>query len=1038
MGANKGPSVARGVMVHDELPDEVMFVAAQIGGYAADVCSYNVGLHELTCAVGDLAPGQSVEIVVSVQAKADETGVITNTAEIMSGDVMTDTVATTELIATANLTINKTASTSNPDTGEVFYYSISVGNSGPSTAQSVMVTDTLPMSVTFAYAEGAGCVADAGDPTGRTYVCSLGDIAPGGSKVVDIYVTLAPDVPDGMTLVNKAVATSSTPSQPVEDTASVVANTVADLMITKFGKPDGEIWAGKVITYTIVVNNLGPGVAHTVAVNDLIASDGSYILTVPAICGASEITPVVGNKSFSCSLPGNLPPGGSYEFQVYVTALDGKSINNVANVRGADDDPNLANNHADTQHQVNAVADVAVQKIASTGVVTAGATMSYTILVSNNGPSTAVGVELVDTLPAGVTVMSVTQIPAQGGCAVATPFKCQFGNLPAGDTVTVVIEVKVNPSLPEDAVLVNTASVVAQTYDSNTANNLSSVVTGVTKDIAVSIEKSSAKQFAVPGELVDFQIKVKNVGLSTIYNLWVQDDLPVGLTYVAHNVSPSGAASCADSQFDPELDCLIGQLKPGAEIRLIIRTRVDDSASGTLVNTVTTVEDLPDEVMAAAIDPIVTASSKLTATVTILTKTDLRVEKTSSTLGSRIGDLLVYNIKVVNNGAGVAVDTRVTDTLPAGVTYVSDSRNCGAGLSNCALGDLQPGASLMWQVAVRVNDSAVCNASLSNTALVMAKGGDTNPYDNTATTLTLVHCDADLMITKLAKPDGLVSIGQDLVYTLIVDNLGPNNAISVTVIDEMVSDGIFKIVSVTPGAAGGVSGGTCDVTPPVTVTGSKKVTCMRPSLAAGERWLIEMVVLSNEQMDINNVATVSSGVNDPNQANNMAMAMRSIGCSSDRVVDLVLYKSVFSPSNGKVVPGGTIVFNLDYANLSTDTDAACVTIVETVPNYTTFTSVASTPGWTCPNGSPMGTVCALKLGTLPAGAKGTVQFAVIVDEVLNGVDTIENRASITSGNPELVPGSNESQANLSIEAPTGEQQIEEPNSKRIYLPLIAR
>ncbi|MBP8293898.1 MAG: DUF11 domain-containing protein, partial [Caldilineaceae bacterium] len=438
------------------------------------------------------------------------------------------------------------------------------------------------------------------------------------------------------------------------------------------------------------------------------------------------------------------------------------------------------------------------------------------------------------------------------------------------------------------------------------------------------------------------------------------------------------------------------------------------------------------------IDPIVVDSSRLTATVTILTRTDLRVEKTSSALGGRIGDQLVYNIKVVNNGAGVAVDTRVTDTLPAGVTYISDSRNCGASLSNCALGDLQPGASLVWQVAVRVNDSAVCNAALANTVFVAAQGGDTNPYDNTATALTLVHCDADLMITKLAKPDGLVSMGQDLVYTLIVDNLGPSTAISVTVIDETVSDGVFEIVSVTPGAAGGVSGGACDVTPPVTVTGSKKVTCMRPSLAAGERWLIEMVVVANEQMDINNVATVSSGVNDPNQANNMDMEMRSIGCSSDRVVDLVLYKSVFSPSTGKVSPGGTIVFNLDYANLSTDTDAACVTIVETVPNYTTFASAASTPGWTCPNGSPEGTICALKLGTLPPGAKGTVQFAVIVNSILGGVDAIENWAEITSGNPDLVPESNQSEAIVRIETPTGEEPVAEPGSIRSFLPVITR
>ena len=52
----------------------------------------------------------------------------------------------------------------------------------------------------------------------------------------------------------------------------------------------------------------------------------------------------------------------------------------------------------------------------------------------------------------------------------------------------------------------------------------------------------------------------------------------------------------------------------------------------------------------------------------------------------------------------------------------------------------------------------------------------------------------------------------------------------------------------------------------------------------------------------------------------------------------------------------------------------------------------------------MGTTCALKLGTLPTSTNGVAKFAVIVDQGLTGVEAIENRASITSGDPDLCAG----------------------------------
>ncbi|RJP53207.1 MAG: sortase [Anaerolineaceae bacterium] len=93
--------------------------------------------------------------------------------------------------------------------------------------------------------------------------------------------------------------------------------------------------------------------------------------------------------------------------------------------------------------------------------------------------------------------------------------------------------------------------------------------------------------------------------------------------------------------------------------------------------------------------------------------------------------------------------------------------------------------------------------------------------------------------------------------------------------------------------------------------------------------------------------------------------------------------------------GGVVTYTLNYAN-NGNSDASGVTITDDVPANTTFTAGASTPGWSCADGSPAGTICTFTIGNLVAGGSGSVNFAVMVDDPLPaGVTQINNTASIT-------------------------------------------
>ena len=114
------------------------------------------GASSFTCTLGSLAGGGSITIVVPVDLNPSALGVITNTASLTGtwtdGSVLSSTaIATSTVIAQSDLRIVKEddwyGGTDPVNPGSPMTYTLRVYNAGPSTAWSVMVTDTLPITV---------------------------------------------------------------------------------------------------------------------------------------------------------------------------------------------------------------------------------------------------------------------------------------------------------------------------------------------------------------------------------------------------------------------------------------------------------------------------------------------------------------------------------------------------------------------------------------------------------------------------------------------------------------------------------------------------------------------------------------------------------------------------------------------------------------------------------------------------------------------------------------------------------------------------
>ncbi|MBN1643012.1 MAG: DUF11 domain-containing protein, partial [Anaerolineae bacterium] len=214
---NAGSSDAEDVTLTDQLPEEVTFLSA-----TGPVSPTLVG-SELEWALGTLVNGAAQTYVVVVEVHSDASGWITNSASVWSpttldpiaGNDVDDVV--TWVDTRADLRIAKNAAPEPVAAGANLLYTLSYANDGPSDAQNVCITDTLPTGVSFAGDAGqpdgwVGPVADAGPPATLTWCRSA--LAAGASDTITFAVTVLPGTGS---LVNSVAIGSQTTDPNVEN-----------------------------------------------------------------------------------------------------------------------------------------------------------------------------------------------------------------------------------------------------------------------------------------------------------------------------------------------------------------------------------------------------------------------------------------------------------------------------------------------------------------------------------------------------------------------------------------------------------------------------------------------------------------------------------------------------------------------------------------------------------------------------------------------------------------------------------------------------
>lgn len=235
-------------------------------------------------------------------------------------------------------------------------------------------------------------------------------------------------------------------------------------------------------------------------------------------------------------------------------------------------------------------------------------------------------------------------------------------------------------------------------------------------------------------------------------------------------------------------------------------------------------------------------------------KADLSVTKADAPDPVLVGQELTYTLMVANAGPHAATSVVLTDSLPAGATFVpataSQGTCTGTSTVACSLGTIGSGGSATVTIKVRPASAG----TLTNQATVTADEIDPNPGNNAATAMTTVNPAADLSVTQTDSPDP-ASVGQNLSYTIRVGNSG-SPATGVTLTDNLPKNAGFGSAT--------TSQGSCSAKPE-----KRLVTCALGNLSGGATATVTIVVKPTSKGTITNRASVAAtSPVDPNTANN--------------------------------------------------------------------------------------------------------------------------------------------------------------------------
>ncbi|MEL0006652.1 MAG: hypothetical protein VW686_04895 [Luminiphilus sp.] len=798
------------------------------------------------------------------------------------------------------------------------------------------------------------------------------DLKPRESHTVEVTVTPRAGLGTaeaGINLSDTARASSSFNGGSLESppaSAKVRFEPKAKPVITKTASvpTDQPIQPGRKVTYTLTVRPPGSDPITDVTVTDMMPPGLVFDHSVPSPDARS--TDASGNQIFEYIFP-KLENTATITLVAKI-ADNVQSGEKVSNFLAAST-PNLKTEVVTepVSHTVFDAGYTLTKKVqGSRQYFQPGDTLTYSLTYSNVGKVANTGTVITDILSpwlesvpgANPAYTSTPLDPADPGSAEV--LKWTIGKVAPGKNHTVSFEARVKAGTPDDTVINNTAHI----YSAQTGEIASNTVTVHTEPVELRISKTinSPDGNYNDGDALTYTINYANIGQVTAPNTVLTDPLPTlleGFEFTGVDGAVYDAASHTVS-------LNIGNLLPrSADASIIVHGVARNPGTSDLnVGNRATITSTDAGVVKA------TASAKAELTVKpgplfIINKT---IEGSDKRATAKPGETVHYELLISKRG-GAATEVRVVDKPPAALENLQSNHAFTINVDGAmvfvlpamAEGDVGPlSVTISGEVRNPTDPGSFPNVAAVTAKELLGSGIASNTVD------LLVNSQPDLVVSKSVDKSVVNSpttgLGEQLTYTLTVENNGTANATDVVVTDDL-SDKFTDITS--PDTTSDVNGNSVRWLLGVMQPGARQTLTVsaraKPGLNAG--------------LTIPNKAAVS-GLSPDGSTHNSESGEVNVKVG---VARLFITKTADKAS---VAPGESLVWTIEYANTGT-ADTGPITLSDTLPAALSYvTGSAAYPAGSVFATAANNGVVFSDLPSLAAGEKSSVSFTTVVAAIV--------------------------------------------------------
>lgn len=583
---------------------------------------------------------------------------------------------------------------------------------------------------------------------------------------------------------------------------------------------------GDNVMWTLTIVNNGPNTATNVVVNDVLPNGLRFISS-----DNGNYDPSTGSLTID-----SLAVGQKITINILTEIRKTGVIVNHATVTCDEYDINLGNNQDDSTIYVNSASDLEITKSVSNQTPNYNDVITWSVVVKNNGPDCATGVEVSDVLPKSLIWLEDN---SNGRYDPETGL-WEIGELANGTSIILNIVCQVNGT----GLTTNYASVRCNEYDYNPVNNYANKSIDVKSAVDLSIEKLVNDTNPNYLDLVKWTLIISNNGPDNASDIVIDEVIPNGLTLINHTASKGiydngvWAMCCLNKSEVQSLELVCRVDKTGYFNNVVsISSREYDYNPG---------------------------NNRAEKSIDVPSACDLELIKTVNEENVDFGDTIIWMIMVRNNGPDVATNVVVSEVLSSKFTFKNYTSTKGTYYG----GEWQIGSLSVGGVEY-LNITGVANeiGGINNYAEVSANEYDWNESNNYDSSFVSVESVVDLAIDKFVS-NSTPNYGDTIKWTLIVTNNGPNDASNVVVYD-VLPEGLILLES-----SRDYDGFSWDI----------------GSLNAGDSVQLELICKVSATGSFINNADVSGDENDPDLSNNKDSSEIYVRPASDLAITKIATK----------------------------------------------------------------------------------------------------------------------------------------------------